>query len=60
MVVRANAFRSDSDGRNSDIARYSSLGMVEKGPSLVVRGALIFAFRGVCKKEDLIVGVVNA
>ena len=55
MVVRVNAFRSDSDGRNSDMARYSSLGRAEKDASGVVRGALIFAFRRVCKNEGLIV-----
>lgn len=31
MLVHVKAFRSD-DGRKSDIARYSSLGRVERGP----------------------------
>lgn len=32
MLVHVKAFRSDDDGRKSDIARYSSLGRVERGP----------------------------
>lgn len=32
MLVHVKAFRSDDDGRKSDIVRYSSLGRVERGP----------------------------